>query len=148
MGIKETLNSNGLNRCSGLAAASLLNLSLGSVALGSLFCISPSFFSFHFPLQFLFVVGENCASMRSKAFSVKWPVFKCSRGVLLNCSNKLLLIWRCGVVSLLNCRFIHLAKHWHCKALNSRSGRSYDFVFCQSIWVRPLSGHSPKHIKY
>ena len=110
-GIKETLNSSGLNGCCGLAAASLLNLSLGSVALGSLSCISPSFFSLHFPSQFLFVVGENCASMWSKAFSVKWPVFKCSGGVLLNCSNKLLLIWRCGVVSLLSRRFIHLAKH-------------------------------------
>lgn len=48
-------------------------------------------FLFPFPSQFLFVVGENCASMRSKAFPVKWPVFKCSRGALLNCSNKLLL---------------------------------------------------------
>lgn len=65
------LNSSGLNRSSGLAAASLLNLSLGSVAMGSLFSISPSFFSLHFPLQFLFVVSENCASMQSKAFLVK-----------------------------------------------------------------------------
>lgn len=141
MRIKETLNLKGLNRCSGLAAASLLNLSLGSVALGSLSCISPSFFSLHFPLQSLFVVGENCASMRSKAFSVKWPMFKCSRGVLSNCSNKLLLIWRCGVVSPLIRRFIHLAKRLHGKALNGRFGQSYDFVFCQSIWGLPVRGH-------
>lgn len=88
----------------------VLNLSLGSVALSSLSCISPRFFSPHFPSQFLFVVGENCASMQSKAFSVRWPVFKCCWGVLLSCSSKLLLIWRCEV-SLLSCRFIHLGKH-------------------------------------
>lgn len=120
------INKAELNWCSGLAAVSLLNLSLGSAELSSLSPISPRSFSLHFPSQFLFVVVENCASMQSKAFSVKWPVFECSRGVLLNCSNKLLLIWRCGVVSLLRQRFIHFQQ---ALAPQGRSGCIYDFVF-------------------
>lgn len=43
----------------------------------------PASFCRRFPSLFLFVVGENCGSMQSKAFSVKWPVFKCSGGRLV-----------------------------------------------------------------
>lgn len=94
-------------------------------------CISLNLFSLHFPSQFLFVVGENCASMQSQAFTVKWPVFKCSRGILLNCSNKLLLIWRCGGGVSIGVQVYTHGKAW---ALHGNE-YGWSHSFCQSIFL-------------
>lgn len=104
-------------------------------------------FLFTFPRSFFLLSVKIVHQCCLKLLSVKWPVFKCSGGVWLNCSNKLLLIWRCGVVSLYwdwglySWQTVGFAGHWmtdlaEVMALSfvSLSLWSTWFWICQSYW--------------
>lgn len=109
-------NSNGLNRC-GVFVEPEFRM-----------CCSELFVK-HFPRllfsslspapspRFFVVGGEN------EAFWVKWPVFDCSRCIMLNCSNK--LIWG-GV-----CVCVHVAECQHWQLWTAALTEVGTFFFCQ-----------------
>lgn len=110
MGIKETLNSSGLNGCCGLAAASVLNLSLRSVgwALCPAFPLDSFLLTFLCSFFLLFVKIVHQCSLRLCQWSD--PCLNVLGAFYWIAQNKLLLIWSSGVVSLLSGRFIHSGK--------------------------------------
>lgn len=82
----------------------------------------PSLFSLHFPLHFFLLVVKRWISA---AFSVHWSVVKCSQSIL-NCSNKLLLMWKYEEVS-----YIKLIVYifWKVSAVHLSCG-PIDCVWC------------------